>query len=97
MAIPRPPSMLLGGGDDVLAGRAKVVSVAGDDVTAAFIRGAELTLEIALARKARIAFLKGRSPSCGCCTVWIGGELRRGWGVAAALLRKHGIICIEVD
>ena len=41
LPIPRPPAEIVGGdGGDVLDGRARVVTVAGDDVTAAFLRGA---------------------------------------------------------
>ena len=69
-------------------------TIAGDDVTAQFIRGAEETLYLAQQLKIRAAILKARSPSCGNREIYDGshrGILRPGAGVAAALLSQHGI------
>ena len=47
LPIPRPPAQIAyGGGEDVLAGRAKVICENGDDVTDQFINGAKKVLEI---------------------------------------------------
>ena len=95
LPTPRPPAEIQGGtGHDVLAGRARVETIAGDDVTAQFIRGAEETLYLAQQLKIRAAILKARSPSCGNREIYDGshrGILRPGAGVAAALLFQHGI------
>ena len=92
LPTPRPPADFVGGdGEAVLAGNARVVSESGDDATAQFVRGAEEALDLARAVGATRAILKERSPSCGCRSVTIDGELRPGMGVAAALLARNGI------
>lgn len=83
---PREPSERVGD---------KVLSRSGDDVTGLFRRGAEKTLEIALTQGVRRAVLKERSPSCGSGTIYDGsfsGTVVPGDGVAAALLKQHGIM-----
>ncbi len=96
LTIPRPPSEIVGGdGDDVLDGRARVVTISGEDVSAAFLRGAECALAIVQRRTITRAILKQRSPSCGSTRIYDGthsGRLRDGPGVTAALLRRHGVI-----
>lgn len=95
LPIPRPEAEIQDGrGEDVLDGRARVVSIDGDDVTAKYLRGAE-TARSAVARTgARLAVLKARSPSCGCGAVYDGsfeGRLVEGDGVTAATLKRAGI------
>ncbi len=66
----------------------------GEDVTAAFTRGAEAALALCLRHDVRCALLKERSPSCGSQHIYSGrfdGTLVAGEGLAAALLRQHGI------
>jgi uncharacterized protein YbbK (DUF523 family) len=64
----------------------RVVTAAGDDVTAAYERGALAAVELAHAVGARRAVLKARSPSCG------------EEGVTTAALRAAGIeVCSEED
>ena len=96
LTIPRPPSEIVGGdGDDVLDGRARVVTISGEDVTADFLRGAECTLAIVQRHTVARAILKQRSPSCGSTHIYDGthsGRLRAGAGVTAALLRRHGVV-----
>lgn len=85
LPTPRVPSERLGD---------KVLTRDGRDVTGAFRRGAERTLEIALEQGAVGAVLKERSPSCGCGAVYDGsftGTLRPGDGVTAELLRSRGV------
>ena len=91
LGTPRPAAQLVGGdGAAVLAGDAAVRRVAdGRDVTAAFVAGARRAA--AAAPGAALALLKARSPSCGASRTWIGGRLRAGDGVFAALLRARGI------
>jgi len=95
LGIPRPPAEIVGGdGGDVLDGRARVVTRAGEDVTTAYLRGAELALAAAERYGVAAAILKQRSPSCGSGSIYDGthsGRLEPGMGVTAALLRRHGI------
>ena len=97
LATPRAAAELTGGdGAAVIAGGedARVVNFAGDDVTAAYRRGADAAVEVALAVGARRAVLKARSPSCGSVAVYDGSFSRRlvpGRGVAAAALAAAGL------
>ncbi len=97
---PRCPSEIVGGdGEDVLAGRARVMAQDGGDRTPEFLKGAEKTLGIAKKCGAQRAYLKSKSPSCGCGRIYDGsfsGALRGGDGVTASLLKKHGIEVTEV-
>lgn len=95
LGTPRPGADLRGGdGAAVWRGEAQVRREADDvDVTAAFCAGAERAW--ALAKGADLALLKARSPSCGVGTTHIDGELRRGDGVFAALLRARGVPLID--
>ncbi len=98
LPTPRPKSHLTDGdGRAVLAGEAKVVNDAGEDVTAAFVRGARECVELARRFGAREAFLKQRSPSCGCGVVRVSGEMTEGLGVAAAALEQAGLRVVAVD
>ncbi len=95
LGTPRPPAEIQGGdGGDVLAGRARVVTRAGRDVTEEYLRGARIALERARSAGAEVAILKARSPSCGCGEIYDGSftrEPRGGDGVTAALLKQEGI------
>ncbi|WP_286898621.1 DUF523 domain-containing protein [Achromobacter sp. UBA2119] len=96
MPIPRPPAEIDPGENaaSVLAGRARVVAVTGDDVTAPFVRGAHEALAAAQARGIRMAVLKEGSPSCGSSYVYDGhfaGRRQPGMGVTAQLLRGAGV------
>lgn len=98
MGTPRPPAALRGGsGEEVLEGRAQVVTEEGIDVTEQFLRGATQALRLAKLYGARRAILKERSPSCGLCQVRRDGRLQPGSGVAAALLRREGISLEPLD
>ncbi|MCA1697164.1 MAG: DUF523 domain-containing protein [Actinobacteria bacterium] len=95
LPTPRPPAEIVGGdGHDVLAGRAKVMTRAGEDVTDIYIRGAEIALERARGAGATKAILKSRSPSCGKGEIYDGSFSRTtasGDGVTAALLSQNGV------
>ncbi|WP_309227722.1 MULTISPECIES: DUF523 domain-containing protein [unclassified Mycolicibacterium] len=95
LPTPRPAAEIVGGdGHDVLDGRARVVSVNGDDLTDAFIAGAKAVADTAIAQGARRAILQARSPSCGCGSIYDGthsGVLQPGDGVVAAELRRRGV------
>ena len=73
---------------------ARVVTVQGEDVTAAFACGAQAALQLCQAQGIRLALLKEGSPSCGSQQIYDGtfaGQRVAGEGVTAALLRAHGI------
>ena len=79
----------------------RVVNKAGEDVTEAFRRGAELALETALREGCRLALLKERSPSCGSGRIYDGsftGTVIPGDGVTAEMLKKSGLtVCSETE
>lgn len=95
LPTPRPPAEIVGGdGDDVLNGKAKVMTVNGTDVTDAYLKGAYHALQVAQSHGATQVILKARSPSCGCGDIYDGtfsGTLTSGDGVTTALLKRHGI------
>lgn len=99
LPTPRPAAEIIAGsGADVLAGNATVKDLKGDDVSAAFIAGAEKTLATARTHHAVAALLAARSPSCGSDGIYNGdfsGTLTAGMGVTAALLEQHGIPCFS--
>ena len=101
LTTPRPAAELAGGdGADVLRGAARVVNVDGDDLPAAYRRGAGAAGDVARAAGATRVVLKARSPSCGSSTVYDGSFSRRlvaGQGVTAAALRAAGIEVCSVE
>lgn len=95
LGCPRERHEISGGdGEDVLDGRARVISCSGQDNTTQFIKGALTTLRVARLNNVTAAVLKSGSPSCGSRKIHSGsfdGTLRGGAGVTAALLRRHDI------
>ena len=82
LSTPRSPADLVGGnGAKVLVGSARVVNRDGIEVTAQFVKGAEVVLSLARELSVAGVFLKSGSPSCGCGRVT---------GVTAALLLRDG-------
>ena len=76
----------------------RVVNRDGEDVTAAFRRGAEEALRLARENGCRRALLKARSPSCGPCAIYDGSFSHRvvpGDGVTAELLRAAGLALFD--
>lgn len=95
-AVPRPPAEIEDGrdGEDVLDGLARVLEVSGADVSAAYIEGARIALDVARENDCRHALLIDGSPSCGSGFIHDGtfsGIRHAGQGVTAALLRRSGI------
>ncbi len=95
-ATPRLPAEIEDGlsGADILAGRARVLDSAGNDVTKGFVEGAEAALALALETGCAFALLIDGSPSCGSLEIYDGnfsGCKHAGEGVTAALLRANGI------
>jgi uncharacterized protein YbbK (DUF523 family) len=92
LPTPRPPAWIEAqNAAAVLAGGARLVTEAGDDVTVAFVAGAKATLELARARGVEHALLKEHSPSCGVASTSVGAERRPGPGVTAQLLLDAGL------
>jgi uncharacterized protein YbbK (DUF523 family) len=95
LSTPRTRAEIVGGnGFDVLDGRARVLTQLGEDVTEAYLAGAQDTLRVARKTGASSAVLQDYSPSCGCRLI-SDGSFRRsrveGVGVTAALLLRNGI------
>jgi len=101
LPVPRAPAEIVGGdGNDVLDGRARVVTIDGRDVTEMFVRGAEAALALARRYGVRLAVMKTRSPSCGPAGIYDGthsGRLVSGEGVTVALLRRAGITVLSEE
>ena len=91
LPAPRPPAEKVG---------SKIMVKNGNDLTEAFIRGAEISLKSCM-EMARLsgeeiegAILKANSPSCGVGHIYDGtfsGTLTEGNGVFAGMLRRLGI------
>ncbi|MBI1216297.1 MAG: DUF523 domain-containing protein [Alphaproteobacteria bacterium] len=90
----RPPANIIGpgGGEGVIDGAARVLTEHGD-VTEQFLRGANRALELVKRHDIKIAIMKEKSPSCGSHEIFDGEgkEVIPGNGVAAALLKQHGV------
>lgn len=85
LPTPRPPCECRDG---------RVVSSAGEDVTRAFLRGAERAMEVCRDHGVTLAILKQGSPSCGSRYIYDGtfsGKKIPGQGVTAQLLEEQGI------
>jgi uncharacterized protein YbbK (DUF523 family) len=86
LGTPRPPAEL--------QSISSVTTAAGRDVTAEFVRGAELTAATARLHSIRIAILKDGSPSCGSRYVYDGtfsGVRVQGSGITTRRLAQDGI------
>lgn len=97
LGTPRPPAWLTAPAARVLDGDGAIVTDAGRDVTAEFRAGAEGALDLCRREGLRRAFLKERSPSCGCASTHVDGALVDGPGVTAELLRRNGVACEGVE
>lgn len=99
LPIPRLPAEIVGGdGAAVLAGTARVIDQAGEDVTQQYVQGAYSALAIAQKYQATHVVLKENSPSCGSQQIYDGsffGMKIQGVGVTTALLRQHGILALS--
>ena len=95
LPTPRAPAEIAyGQGAKVLDGQLPVLTVNGEDVTAAFVDGAEQALALVAQHGIRMALLKARSPSCGNRENYDGsfsGTRVAGEGVTAAALRRAGV------
>ena len=78
----------------------RVMTKNGQDVTAAYLRGAQETLKLAKRFGCDTAILKARSPSCGAQGIYDGsftGTVVPGTGVTAELLRGAGLQILTED
>ncbi|MDT7075124.1 DUF523 domain-containing protein [Citrobacter amalonaticus] len=95
LPTPRPPAEIVrADGSDVMQGQASIVEKSGHDVTGHYQLAAWLALRTAQATGCDIALLTDGSPTCGSQFIYDGsfsGQRHPGMGVAAALLRQHGI------
>ena len=91
LSTPRDPSEIVGD---------KVISSAGRDVTAEYMKGAQTALFLAQLNKVDFAILKAKSPSCGKGLIYDGtftGNKIPGNGVTVQLLTKHNIPVFTED
>lgn len=92
LPVPRERiEILQGDGKDVLSGSASVFSNRGHDITPFLVRGALASLRIAKKFKIKKAWMKKRSPSCGCGQIKRRGKLVKGDGITVALFKREGI------
>jgi len=85
LSVPRPPAEIQG---------ISIVTLAGDDVTHAFVQGAQKALEVCQQHDIHIAILKEGSPSCGVTEINDGTFSHTkvvGQGITARLLQAYGI------
>lgn len=98
LGTPRPPAWIEREGAAAVAdGASRVVTDAGDDVTAEFLAGARGALETCVQRGIRRAFLKERSPSCGVCATHVDDACVPGPGVTTELLARAGIAVTGIE
>ena len=92
LSVPREGvEIVQGEGKDVVCGSALVISEKGDDMTPFLLRGAFASLKIARKLKIKKAWMKKKSPSCGCGQIKRRGRLTEGDGITVALFKREGI------
>ncbi len=98
LPTPRPPCQFTAGdGADILDGRGRLFTAAGENRGEIFRHGAAETLKTARICGCQSALLKERSPSCGRHFVHRNGQLVSGQGVACALLLREGFEVISEE
>jgi uncharacterized protein YbbK (DUF523 family) len=95
LPVPRSPAEIVGASaSGILSGKGEVRTRSGDDITAAFVTGAQRCLAIARQHGVWLAVFKEKSPSCGRRWIYDGSfskTLTAGRGVATHLLLAHHI------
>jgi uncharacterized protein YbbK (DUF523 family) len=92
LSTPRDPAEIIARGDSVE--KMRVQTDSGEDVSQAFIAGAQLALKLCRQHNIKFALLSARSHSCGNEKIYDGQVHRQlidGQGVTATLLTQHGI------
>lgn len=90
-----------GTGEDVLDGRARVLTASGLDWTDGMIKAAGKMLETAVRERIEVAVLMDISAACGSQVIYSGNRLAEnkiyqvGAGVCAAMLQRHGFRVIS--
>lgn len=101
LPIPRLGGEICGGtAADVMAGKAAVRNINGNDYTAEFIKGARSAVDNAVKHGATAALLKEKSPSCGVHLIHDGhfaDGIIEGQGVTAHLLNEIGVRTFNED
>jgi len=101
LAIPRPPAEIMNGDSDaVLRGESRIQRESGEDVSHAFVEGAEKALALCVKHNIHLAVLKEGSPSCGVNRVNDGRFCKHkisGMGVTARLLQRHEITVLSEE
>ena len=101
LPTPRKRCEIVGGdGFDVLNGKARVLTVDGEDVTENLLIGAKEALKVVKIVGAELAIMRDGSPSCGCGTIYDGtfsGRRVRGYGVTSAFLSENGVRVVEAN
>jgi len=85
LPTPRDPAEIIDG---------KVMNAIGEEVTAYYLKGAEMALKKAKENHCFFAILKEKSPSCGSQKIYDGTfseKLIPGEGITARLLKENGI------
>ena len=91
LSTPRSPAERVGD---------SVINQDGEDVTDAYMKGAELAFNICLYLKIKKVILKEKSPSCGSKIIYDGSFSHKeipGMGVTAEYLKKKGIEVYNED
>lgn len=91
LSTPRSPAERVG---------ERVINQDGEDVTDAYMNGAELAFNICLYLKIKKVILKEKSPSCGSKIIYDGSFSHKeipGMGVTAEYLKKKGIEVYNED
>ena len=90
-----------GNGDDVLDGKAKVLSDSGKDWSKGMVEAAHKMLTVAQENEVELAVMMDISAACGSTVIYDGNRFaenkvyQTGAGVCAALLRRHGFTVIS--
>jgi uncharacterized protein YbbK (DUF523 family) len=91
--IPRIPCEIVGGdGEDVLTGKARILTQDGQDLTERFKLGAQKAVEMALRIRPSRLILCDKSPSCGVLHIYDGTfshQVIEGVGIFTALLKRY--------
>lgn len=101
LTTPRDEARIVGGsGEDVLDGKARVLTYKGEDVTDQYLKGGRESLKLARQYGATEVILKAFSPSCGCGEIVTEdfNDKCLGDGTTTALFKRNGInVLTELD
>jgi len=99
-STPRPPVEIKGGdGNDVLTGKAHVITHKGTDITDQFLVGLDDIKKIVAWTRPSLILTQSKSPSCSCKGIYDGSfthKLVPGYGVYAAFLEQEGFKLIDI-